>query len=141
MLGLIAVVALVGVGEALALEVDDSGTLSVSAVGALSGAALFGTRAALPLAITIVVVAWSAQRQRLYQLLFNGGALTLASLAAVGAFSLAFNPERDKPWFALAGLARRRDLLRRQHGAWSRSRSPSRGASRGGRPGRSGSRG
>ena len=104
-LGLIAVVALVGVGEAVALEVGDSGTLSVSAVGALSGAALFGTRAALPLAITIVVVAWSAQRQRLYQLLFNGGALTIASLAAVGAFSLAFNPERDKPWFALAGLA------------------------------------
>jgi len=31
-------------------------------VGALAGAALFGTRAALPLAVTIAVVEWSARR-------------------------------------------------------------------------------
>ena len=40
-IGLVAVVALVGVGQALALEVDD-GSISVSAVGSLAGAALFG---------------------------------------------------------------------------------------------------
>ena len=44
--GLLAVLALVGVGQALALELDD-GSISVSAVGALAGAALFGPRAAL----------------------------------------------------------------------------------------------
>ncbi|MGZ4440275.1 MAG: bifunctional diguanylate cyclase/phosphohydrolase [Gaiellaceae bacterium] len=103
-LGLVAVVALVGVAEALALEVEESGTLSVSAVGALSGVALFGTRAALPLALTIVAVAWSARRQQIHELLFNAGALILASLAAAGGFALAFNPGRDKPYFALAGL-------------------------------------
>ena len=45
-IGLLAVIALVSVGEALALELDD-GSISVSAVGALAGAALFGPRAAL----------------------------------------------------------------------------------------------
>ena len=48
--GLIAIVALVGAGQALALEVDD-GSISVSAVGALAGAALFDARAALALAV------------------------------------------------------------------------------------------
>ena len=50
-IGLLAIVALVGAGQALALEVDD-GSISVSAVGAIAGAALFGARAALALAIT-----------------------------------------------------------------------------------------
>jgi diguanylate cyclase (GGDEF)-like protein/putative nucleotidyltransferase with HDIG domain len=102
--GIVAVVALVGVAEALALSVDETGSLSLSAVGALTGAALFGPRAALPLAVTIVAVAWSARRQMLHELLFNGGALVLASLAAAGGFGLAFNPTHDRPWFALAGL-------------------------------------
>src|SRR5215210_812999 len=48
LIGLLAVIALVGVGEALALELDD-GSISVSAVGMLAGAALFGPRAALVL--------------------------------------------------------------------------------------------
>jgi diguanylate cyclase (GGDEF)-like protein/putative nucleotidyltransferase with HDIG domain len=103
-IGIVAVVALVGLGEALALEVEDTGSLSVSAVGALTGAALFGTRAALPLAITIVAVAWSARRHRVHEMLFNAGAVTVASLAAVGGFSLAFDANRDEPYFALAGL-------------------------------------
>jgi diguanylate cyclase (GGDEF)-like protein/putative nucleotidyltransferase with HDIG domain len=103
-IGIVAVVALVGVGEALALEVEDTGSLSVSAVGALTGAALFGTRAALPLAITIVAVAWSARRHRVHEMLFNAGAVTVASLAAVGGYALAFDPNRDKPYIALAGL-------------------------------------
>jgi diguanylate cyclase (GGDEF)-like protein/putative nucleotidyltransferase with HDIG domain len=103
-IGLVAVVALVGIGEALALEVEETGSLSVSAVGALTGAALFGTRAALPLAVTIVAVAWSARRHRIHEMLFNAGAVTLASLAAVGGFALAFDPGRHRPYFALAGL-------------------------------------
>jgi diguanylate cyclase (GGDEF)-like protein/putative nucleotidyltransferase with HDIG domain len=104
-IGLVAVVALVGIGEALALEVEDTGSLSVSAVGALTGAALFGTRAALPLAVTIVAVAWSARRHRIHEMLFNAAAVTLASLAAVGGFALAFDPDRKQPYFALAGVA------------------------------------
>src|ERR687898_173570 len=60
-LGLLAVIALVGVGEALAIEFDD-GSISVSAVGTLGGAALFGPRAALALAFTTAIVQWSAKR-------------------------------------------------------------------------------
>jgi diguanylate cyclase (GGDEF)-like protein/putative nucleotidyltransferase with HDIG domain len=85
--GMIAIIALVGAGQALALELD-LGSISVSAVGALAGAALFGPRAALALAITTAAVEWSARRQSLHHVLFNIGALSLASLAAVGAFSL-----------------------------------------------------
>ena len=85
--GLVAIIALVGAGQALALELD-LGSISVSAVGAIAGAALFGPRVALALAITTAAVEWSARRQSLHHVLFNIGALSLASLAAVGAFSL-----------------------------------------------------
>ena len=81
LLGLLAVLALVGVGQALALEADEgAAVLSVSAVGCLAASSLFGSRAALPLAITSVAVDWSARRQPLHNVLFNIGALTLASL-------------------------------------------------------------
>ena len=83
--GLFAILALVGVAQALALETDD-GTISVGAVGALAGAAIFGPRAALALAVTTCVVEWSARRPPLHQVLFNIGALALASLAAAGIF-------------------------------------------------------
>jgi diguanylate cyclase (GGDEF)-like protein/putative nucleotidyltransferase with HDIG domain len=86
-MGLIAIIALVGAGQALALELD-LGSISVAAVGSLAGAALFGPRAALALAITTAAVEWSARRQSPHHILFNIGALSLASLAAVGAFSL-----------------------------------------------------
>jgi diguanylate cyclase (GGDEF)-like protein len=56
LIGLIAIVVLVGGGQALSLELE-AGSISVSAVGALAGAALFGPRAALPLAVAIVAVA------------------------------------------------------------------------------------
>ncbi|TMM06641.1 MAG: diguanylate cyclase [Actinobacteria bacterium] len=85
--GLVAIIALVGAGQALALELD-LGSISVSAVGAIAGAALFGPRAALALALTTAAVEWSSRRQSLHHVLFNIGALSLASLAAVGAFSL-----------------------------------------------------
>ena len=90
MIGLLAVIALVSVGEALALELDD-GSISVSAVGALAGAALFGPRAALVLAVAICVVQWSAQRQQIHRVLFNIGTLALSSLAASAVFMLGFD--------------------------------------------------
>jgi diguanylate cyclase (GGDEF)-like protein/putative nucleotidyltransferase with HDIG domain len=83
--GLLAVVGLVGISQALALEAD-VGSISVSAVGALAGAALFGPRVALPLAVTITAVEWSARRFGLQHVLFNIGALSLASLSAAGVF-------------------------------------------------------
>ncbi|HVN59842.1 MAG TPA: diguanylate cyclase [Gaiellaceae bacterium] len=89
-LGLVAIVALVGIGQALALEFDE-GTISVAAVGAIAGAALFGPRAALAIAVTTSVVEWSARRSALHNVLFNIGALTFASLGAAGVFSIANN--------------------------------------------------
>jgi putative nucleotidyltransferase with HDIG domain len=88
LIGLLAIIALVAGGQALALELD-GGSISVSAVGALAGAALFGPQAALPLAIAIASVEWSSRRTPIYQLIFNIGALTFASLAAAAVFSVA----------------------------------------------------
>ncbi len=88
LLGLLVVAGIVGGGQALALEVDE-GAISFSAVGALAGAALFGPRAGLLLALTTVAVDWSARRTALKSVLFNLGALTLASLAAAGVFAAA----------------------------------------------------
>jgi diguanylate cyclase (GGDEF)-like protein/putative nucleotidyltransferase with HDIG domain len=88
LLGLLVVAALVGGGQALALEVDE-GAISFSAVGALAGAALFGPRAGLVLALATVIVDWSARGIALQHVLFNVGALTLASLAAAGVFAAA----------------------------------------------------
>jgi diguanylate cyclase (GGDEF)-like protein/putative nucleotidyltransferase with HDIG domain len=85
--GLMAVVLLVGIGQAVAVEYDEN-SISVAAVGALAGAALFGPKAALPLALASVSVAWSATRPPLHQVLFNIGSLSLASLAAAGIFAL-----------------------------------------------------
>jgi diguanylate cyclase (GGDEF)-like protein/putative nucleotidyltransferase with HDIG domain len=89
--GLLAMVLLVGVGQAVALTVTDEmggSSISLSAVGAIAGAALFGPRAALAIAITIAIVDWSAQRIWTHQVLFNIGALTLASLAAAGVYAV-----------------------------------------------------
>jgi diguanylate cyclase (GGDEF)-like protein/putative nucleotidyltransferase with HDIG domain len=102
--GLVALVILVGLGQAVALEVDD-GSISVSAVGALAGAALFGPRAALALAITTCVVDWSAKRYPLHRTLFNIGALSLASLAASAVFALGFNGSIGELITVGAGLA------------------------------------
>jgi diguanylate cyclase (GGDEF)-like protein/putative nucleotidyltransferase with HDIG domain len=87
---LIALIVLVGLGQALAIEVDDGGSISVSAVGSLAGAALFGPRAALALAATTAIVEWSARRSEIHRVLFNIGALSLSSLAAAGFFMAGF---------------------------------------------------
>jgi diguanylate cyclase (GGDEF)-like protein/putative nucleotidyltransferase with HDIG domain len=106
LLGVLCVLGLVGVGQALALEADEgAAVLSVSAVGCLAASSLFGWRAALPLAITSVAVDWSARRQPLHNVLFNIGALTLASLTAASVFKLAiFFPDGTSHRLAVAGL-------------------------------------
>jgi diguanylate cyclase (GGDEF)-like protein/putative nucleotidyltransferase with HDIG domain len=103
---LVALVVLVGFGQALAIEVDDGGSISVSAVGSLAGAALFGPRAALVLAATTVVVEWSARRSEIHRVLFNIGALSLSSLAAAGVFTagLGFEGTSGEFFTAAAGL-------------------------------------
>jgi diguanylate cyclase (GGDEF)-like protein/putative nucleotidyltransferase with HDIG domain len=106
LLGLLAVLLLVGVGQSLAIEADEgAAVLSVSAVGCLAAASLFGWRAALPLAITSVAVDWSARRHPLHNVLFNIGALTLASLTAASVFKLAtFFPDGTPHRLAVAAL-------------------------------------
>ena len=106
LLGLLTIVGLVGVGQALALEADEgSAVLSVSAVGCLAAASLFGFRAALPLALASVAVEWSARRAPLHNVLFNVGALTLASLAAASVFKIAaFFPNGTAHELAASGL-------------------------------------
>jgi diguanylate cyclase (GGDEF)-like protein/putative nucleotidyltransferase with HDIG domain len=103
-IGLAALIALVGVGQALAIEVDD-GSISVSAVGAIAGAALFGPRAALALAITTAAVEWSARRSPFHYVFFNVGTLSLASLAAAGVFTAGFNGELAEFIYVVAGIA------------------------------------
>jgi diguanylate cyclase (GGDEF)-like protein/putative nucleotidyltransferase with HDIG domain len=88
-IGLLAVLALVGAGQALSYEaVELEGSLSVSVVGSLAGAALFGYRAALPLAITIAIVDWSARRNSLHHVAYNIGTMAASSLAAAAVFSI-----------------------------------------------------
>src|SRR4051794_3286314 len=87
--GLLAVLALVGAGQALSFELAEvEGSLSVSVVGSLAGAALFDYRAALPLAVTIAVVDWSARRNSLHTVVYNIGTMALSSLAAAGVFTI-----------------------------------------------------
>jgi diguanylate cyclase (GGDEF)-like protein/putative nucleotidyltransferase with HDIG domain len=103
-LGLVAVVVAVGIGQALSLELEGS-SISVSAVGALAGAAMFGPRAALPLALTMAAVQWSAARNPLHQALFNVGALSLASVSAAAIFSIGWEGSNlGHVVTALAGL-------------------------------------
>jgi diguanylate cyclase (GGDEF)-like protein/putative nucleotidyltransferase with HDIG domain len=103
--GLLAVLALVGGGQALSFELAEvEGTISVSAVGSLAGAALFDYRAALPLAITICVVEWSARRQSLHQVMYNVATLSLSSLAAAAIFSFAFGGDGTVRQLVTVGL-------------------------------------
>jgi diguanylate cyclase (GGDEF)-like protein/putative nucleotidyltransferase with HDIG domain len=87
-LGLVVIIALVGVGQALSLEVERVGTISLSAVGALTAAAIIGPRAALALAVTMSAIEWSARRSLFHESLFNVGLLSLASLGAAAVYSV-----------------------------------------------------
>jgi diguanylate cyclase (GGDEF)-like protein/putative nucleotidyltransferase with HDIG domain len=105
-LALLALVAFVGVGQALALDLVDHGALSVAAVGALAGAALFGPRAALVIAVATCIVDWSARRAPFVEALFHIGAGSLAGLAAALAFAVAPGGRATlAATGALAGLA------------------------------------
>jgi diguanylate cyclase (GGDEF)-like protein/putative nucleotidyltransferase with HDIG domain len=94
---LLAIIALVGTAQALSIEVERTGTISVTAVGALAGAAIVGPRVALITAVTIAIVDWTARRSVLHQFLFNVGVLTLATLAASHVFSLHFEGRAEVP--------------------------------------------
>ncbi len=101
--GIVAVTALVGIGQALAIQIDD-GSISVSAVGTIAGVALFDVRVALLLAVTTSVVEWSARRSPLHQVLFNIGGLSLAGLAAGGVFAIGRDLSTRQISFDLAGI-------------------------------------
>ena len=103
-IGLVTIIVLVGVGQVLSLEVEETGSISVSAVGALAAAAIIGPRAALALAVTMSAVEWSARRAVLHQLLFNVGALSLASLTAAWIFSVHINGPVGRGIFVASGL-------------------------------------
>ncbi len=103
--GLVTIVVLVGLGQVLSLEVEETGSISVSAVGALAAAAIVGPRAAIALALTMSAVEWSARRAVFHQLLFNVGALSLASLAAAAIFSVhVFSGALQTGVFVASGL-------------------------------------
>ena len=102
--GLVTIVVLVGLGQVLSLEVEETGSISVSAVGALAAAAIIGPRAAIALAITMSAVEWSARRAVFHQLLFNVGALSLASLTAAAIFSVHFSGRIGTGIFVASGL-------------------------------------
>ena len=105
-IGIAVLVGLVAGGQALAFEALDHSTISVSAVGSLAGAALFGPRVALLIALGVCAVEWSSRRARLHQTLFNVGALTLSGIA--GAWVYALLPSTDWAFVvsgALAGAA------------------------------------
>ena len=103
LVGLVTIIVFVGLGQVLSLEME-TGSISVSAVGALAAAAIIGPRAALPLALTMAAVEWSARRAVFHQLLFNVGALSLASLAAAAVFSFHFGGAVGTGIFVASGL-------------------------------------
>ncbi len=102
--GIAAVTALVGIGQAVAIQVDE-GSISVSAVGTIAGVALFDLRVALLLAVTTSLIDWSARRSAIHQVLFNIGGLTLAGLAAGGIFDLGERITNERFALEITGIA------------------------------------
>jgi diguanylate cyclase (GGDEF)-like protein/putative nucleotidyltransferase with HDIG domain len=99
-LGLFALAAFVAVTHLIALQLDH-GSISVSAVGVLAGAALFGPRAALPMAVAAAAVDWGVRRLDMREIVLDVGAVSLGTLAASGVFALVPEPGT----FALLGLS------------------------------------
>ena len=97
--GLFALIALVAIGQALAVEVLDQGTISLTAVGSLAGAAMFGPRVALPIAVAVCAVDWSARRGKLHRSSFNLGLIVLSSIAGASVYAVL----PDDPWLFVAG--------------------------------------
>jgi diguanylate cyclase (GGDEF)-like protein len=86
LLGMLALVGIAALVQALADASQEAA--SVSAVAVLSGAALFGPRVALGIALAACVVEWGRTRVPFARLAFDTGALTLAALAAAGVFAV-----------------------------------------------------
>ena len=101
LLGLLVLIALVAVGQAVAVEVLDRGSISLTAVGSLAGAAMFGPRVALPIALAICIVDWSGRRGKLHRAAFNVGVIVLSTL--VGA--LVYQSLPGGAWLFVAGGA------------------------------------
>jgi diguanylate cyclase (GGDEF)-like protein/putative nucleotidyltransferase with HDIG domain len=103
LLGMLAVVGIAALVQALADASQEAA--SVSAVGVLSGAALFGPRVALAIALAACTVEWGRTRIPFSRLAFDIGSLTFAGLAAAAVFAL--RPEQLDVQAALvvAGLA------------------------------------
>jgi diguanylate cyclase (GGDEF)-like protein len=101
LVGLIALIALVAVGQALAVEVLDRGSISLTAVGSLAGAAMFGPRVALPIALAVCIVDWSARRGKLHRAAFNVGVIVLSTM--VGA--IVYQSLPGGAWLFVAGGA------------------------------------
>jgi diguanylate cyclase (GGDEF)-like protein len=105
LIGLIAIIILVGGGQALSLEME-AGSISVSAVGALAGAAGSSApeqrcRSRSPQSLSSGAPAATTW----YYVCFNVGALSLASLAAAAVFSIGSNETRTGELvIAAAGL-------------------------------------
>jgi hypothetical protein len=86
--GLIVLAAFVAVTHLIALHLDH-GSISLSAIGVLAGAALFGPRAALPLAVAAAAVDWGVRRLPVREIVLDVGVVSLGTLAAAGVFELA----------------------------------------------------
>ena len=84
---LLSLAALVAGGQALALQAE-AGAVSVGAVGALAGAALIGSGAAVVLALAAVLTDAIVRRPPVYTSLYNLGVLTSAGLVAAAVFGL-----------------------------------------------------
>jgi putative nucleotidyltransferase with HDIG domain len=103
-LGMVGAVALVGIAQVLALELED-GSVSVGAVGAVTAGALFDFRTALAMALVCVAIDWSARKPPVHRALFNLGTLSLAALASAGVFSLGGLANLGRPLLLLTGVA------------------------------------
>jgi putative nucleotidyltransferase with HDIG domain len=100
---MIAMTALVGSGQALALEFDD-GSISVGAVGAIAAAALFDFRTAFALAVASALVDWSARRAPVHRVLFNVGTLSLAGIASAGVFAAGELAGLGRPFLVMTAV-------------------------------------
>ena len=100
--GLLATAALVAGGQALAIDVDH-GAISIGAVAALAGAAMFGLRGALAFAAVSVAVDALVRRWPVWQTLLSLGARTLSLLAAVGVFAIALRSNIPDPLLVVLG--------------------------------------
>ena len=120
-LGMVGAVALVGVAQVLALDLEE-GSVSVGAVGALTGGALFDFRTALAMAFVCVAIDSTARKPPIHRALFNLGTLSVAALASAGTFWLGNLAGPRSAAAAGHGRCGGLCVLRREDGADQRGR-------------------